>query len=493
VDGTGFVHVSCLRDGLVRHRTDRDAEDFSAESTVEGPSGALGMAMAVRGETLHWLIETASGLRHGIQERGEAARWSDVAVPGGSPGLAVSPAGIAFALHLRNGALLGAATGPGGLDLGASLPIFTPALSGEIRGRRVVADASGSFHVVFAWGGEIYRTNDAPAPEPFFRADRTQAVQGEPVRFEDLSSGPITSLEWDFGDGASGAGSFPTHEYLEPGLYAVTLHARGPGGSRSFRHPDRIRILPAPNIIEIPRIRVAPSTSRVTVPVLLTSDVPIGGFQLAIEPSPQLVWTGFSAAGTDTRRLDAELVNVDLEIAGPRTAVIAAVLWDWQEPFDGRTLPPVDRHAILLLDFDLAPGTQAGESLLLDFVSGFGPQAKGNVLAGAEGSASIIPFTRDGNIIIDATGEGAFLRGDSNGDDRVDISDAIGTLLYLFVGGIEPSCADAADTNDDGELDISDAVETLQYLFAGGRYPAYPFPQEGLDGSPDTLPPCSSP
>ena len=492
VDTAGFVHVSCVRDGLVRHRTDREAEDFSTESTLEGVAGVRAAAMAAAGETVHWLVETQEGIRHGVLDPGGEVRWG-AAVPGLSPALAVSPSGIALALHLRNGALRAAAVPPGGTDLGASFPLFTPSLGGEIRGHGVRADASGHFHAFFEWGAEVYLSNDVPAPAPSFRADRTEAIQGEPIRFEDLSTGTITDLDWDFGDGGWGQGPSPVHRYLEPGAYAVTLHASGPGGSRSFQLPDRIQILPAPNILEIPRIRTALSNPRITVPVLLTNDVPIGGFQLAIETSPFLSWTGFSAAGTDTQRLNAELISVDIETADSGSAVVAAVLWDWEEPYDGRTLPPVIRHAILLLDFDIDPGAPAGENLPLAFVSDFGPQRKGSVLAGAEGSASIIPFTRDGVVIVEAQDDGVFLRGDSNGDDRVDISDAIGTLLYLFVGGVAPGCPDAADTNDDGELDISDAVETLQYLFAGGRYPAYPFPGEGLDGSPDLLPLCSAP
>src|SRR2546422_4901163 len=62
----------------------------------------------------------------------------------------------------------------------------------------------------------------------------------------------------------------------------------------------------------------------------------------------------------------------------------------------------------------------------------------------------------------------SFRRGDANADSRVDLSDSIFTLRFLFVGGTRPPCLDAADSNDDGYLDISDAVHTLIHLFAGG-------------------------
>ncbi|MBI2449221.1 hypothetical protein HYV49_02905 [Candidatus Pacearchaeota archaeon] len=62
---------------------------------------------------------------------------------------------------------------------------------------------------------------------------------------------------------------------------------------------------------------------------------------------------------------------------------------------------------------------------------------------------------------------GVFLRGDSNNDNKVDISDAINTLGFLFTSEGNITCKDAADTNDDGSIDISDAVYTLLHIFEG--------------------------
>ena len=60
------------------------------------------------------------------------------------------------------------------------------------------------------------------------------------------------------------------------------------------------------------------------------------------------------------------------------------------------------------------------------------------------------------------------VRGDSNGDQEVNISDPTFTLQYLFTGGDAPSCAATADSNADGEVNISDPTYTLRYLFLGG-------------------------
>ncbi|MBK9317561.1 MAG: PKD domain-containing protein [Bacteroidetes bacterium] len=38
-----------------------------------------------------------------------------------------------------------------------------------------------------------------------------------------LGSGSIQSYSWDFGDGTSGTGEFPSHVYASPGTYTVCL------------------------------------------------------------------------------------------------------------------------------------------------------------------------------------------------------------------------------------------------------------------------------
>ncbi|HVR75860.1 MAG TPA: LamG-like jellyroll fold domain-containing protein, partial [Planctomycetota bacterium] len=83
--------------------------------------------------------------------------------------------------------------------------------------------------------------------------------------------------------------------------------------------------------------------------------------------------------------------------------------------------------------------------------------------------------------------EGGFIRGDLNVDGRIDISDALSALGFLFLGGRAPDCLDSADTNDSGRIDISDATYLLAFLFLGGGAPPAPFPGCGPDPSDDSL------
>lgn len=80
-----------------------------------------------------------------------------------------------------------------------------------------------------------------------------------------------------------------------------------------------------------------------------------------------------------------------------------------------------------------------------------------------------------------------FQRGDSNADNRLDMSDAVGTLSFLFLGKGAPTCLDAANANDDGVLGMSDAIFILHFLFLGGRPPSAPSGQCGLDPTRDML------
>ena len=70
--------------------------------------------------------------------------------------------------------------------------------------------------------------------------------------------------------------------------------------------------------------------------------------------------------------------------------------------------------------------------------------------------------------------------GDANGDGVLDISDAVATLGFLFIGtpetlpcgdgtATDPANVKLVDWQPDGRIDISDAVATLSFLFLGGE------------------------
>jgi hypothetical protein len=83
--------------------------------------------------------------------------------------------------------------------------------------------------------------------------------------------------------------------------------------------------------------------------------------------------------------------------------------------------------------------------------------------------------------------EPTFIRGEVNGDGKVDIADALRILGYLFLGAPLPACPDAADADDDGTIDITDAILLLGHLFLGAGPLPPPGPECGADPTADLL------
>jgi hypothetical protein len=65
----------------------------------------------------------------------------------------------------------------------------------------------------------------------------------------------------------------------------------------------------------------------------------------------------------------------------------------------------------------------------------------------------------------------AYLRGDANGDDQIDVADVVFLANYLFKGEAPPFPYDAGEVTCDGFVDIADAIFLLNYLFKNGPIP----------------------
>ncbi len=63
------------------------------------------------------------------------------------------------------------------------------------------------------------------------------------------------------------------------------------------------------------------------------------------------------------------------------------------------------------------------------------------------------------------------LRGDLDGDGRVDVGDLTYKVAYLFLGGPPPVCLAHGDDDDNGNVDVADLVYEIAYLFLGGPPP----------------------
>ncbi len=173
------------------------------------------------------------------------------------------------------------------------------------------------------------------------------------------------------------------------------------------------------------------------------------------------------------------------------------LLIDFRSPFDGRTLPVTSKFKKLFsVDFEIENDADCGKCYWVKFMDGLNgngtPPVKNLVSIGFQSQA---PQLMHCQICVDG-GNDKFVRGDCNlsnmGRMSVDISDAAAMVGYFFFKGDKQflaPCDDACDANDDGRLDASDVVFILNYLFVP-KSPKPPAPgptSAGSDPTKDSL------
>jgi hypothetical protein len=65
----------------------------------------------------------------------------------------------------------------------------------------------------------------------------------------------------------------------------------------------------------------------------------------------------------------------------------------------------------------------------------------------------------------------AFICGDANSDDAVNVSDAVAIINFVFLGGVAPEPYRCGDCNCDTSVNVSDAVCIINHVFLGGPKP----------------------
>ena len=235
-----------------------------------------------------------------------------------------------------------------------------------------------------------------------------------------------------------------------------------------------------------------------TVSFTIRADAPADGYSFSMDfdedvlqvQSAEFAWENPDGSEYDFSSLEFNNRNDDPGNAGVDEGFIAgAAVFD----FDGQSTMPADIDNLALrIHFQVKPEASIGTTTIR-FLNG-GQSASGqptnNVLTTygfsvTPGSANSFVFV-EGRISV-MPDIATFRRGDSNDDDKVDLSDAVRTLNFLFLGTPPLVCLDAADFNDDGQIDVSDPIATLGFLFLDGNVPPPPFPEDGLDPTEDSM------
>jgi hypothetical protein len=67
-----------------------------------------------------------------------------------------------------------------------------------------------------------------------------------------------------------------------------------------------------------------------------------------------------------------------------------------------------------------------------------------------------------------------YICGDANGDEQVNIGDAVFLINHIFNGGAGPDPIEAGDANCDQEGNVGDVVYLINYVFRSGPEPCCP-------------------
>ncbi|MBI4584539.1 MAG: hypothetical protein HY717_11025 [Planctomycetes bacterium] len=171
----------------------------------------------------------------------------------------------------------------------------------------------------------------------------------------------------------------------------------------------------------------------------------------------------------------------------------AGLIIAWLNSKIQKVVLPPGEHQLLRIRVRPAPGVQRGDCTPLVFATsclGDPIAPVKNIVTDENGqtiTASIcesIKTCRE-EFCIDFT---PFRRGDTNGDGEIDVTDAVLSLVCLFVNKASCSqCTDAEDSNDDGIFDISDPIYSLVWRFTGGPAPPPPLKHCGHDPTDDGL------
>ncbi len=187
-----------------------------------------------------------------------------------------------------------------------------------------------------------------------------------------------------------------------------------------------------------------------------------------------------SASAVGALNPDIFVPSIDNETGNAAMTVI----FDITPPIDGIGLAPGTDSVLFMIRFRVKPETNPG-TYKLEFKNQIGTPPLNNIFV--FGGQSVFPDLVPGSVIVDPISGIKFIRGNADGGPRVNLGDAVTIADFLFRGGAQPGCLDSADTDDNGKLELTDPILLMNHLFKGGPPPAPPYPDEGLDPTPDTL------
>lgn len=226
-----------------------------------------------------------------------------------------------------------------------------------------------------------------------------------------------------------------------------------------------------------------PGQSRIPVELKVFNSDPLMGMQVSCRFDKDVLRLDeVSQENTLTESLGCEFFQPVID--NDAGYFVLGILLDAMAPLDPEKHYPTSgyRLRVARLFFDVEASASEEQDSAIRFEDGLGsPPLNNRVVVDHE---SKVPFLLDGAFRVGTAPE--FLRGEVNGDGRINIADPVMIAMYLFRGR-SIRCVKAADVDDDGEVRLNDVQYLLNYLFLLGRVIPPPFPTPGLDPTEDDL------
>ncbi len=299
-----------------------------------------------------------------------------------------------------------------------------------------------------------------------FDVDTTWGWPPLDVNFDANSKLNVDSWTWDFGDGDSAFIQSPSHTYEDPGLFDVMVQIDAEGNIYPATRRQYIAII-ADTIAGDSLFTENPNQSMEIV-VYGNNTIPINKIIMPVEFSGTLSvkLDSFSTAGCRTEYFE-EASFSHYSPAMKRSTVELQTSVSHTSP----DLEPGD-GPLLRLFFSL-DGSATLEEEVTIALDGYTSGTLSR-LPNFEGEmAAYAPVTVDGCIVYGDCCQGFRGNVDADPDDRIDISDLVYLVDYMFSDGPEPTCWKEANVNGDllEQVDIDDLVYLVDYMFNNGLEP----------------------
>ncbi|HEQ98875.1 MAG TPA: hypothetical protein ENO22_05995 [candidate division Zixibacteria bacterium] len=279
---------------------------------------------------------------------------------------------------------------------------------------------------------------------------------GEPpltVDFEGYSPFEVDFWKYYFGDGDSSDLQNPVHTYMEPGAYTVTQEISTANGDASNTLDSFIFVL-ADTLTGVD-FEGEITTTEVMVPFRLKNIAPIDEMILPItyDGPLDLVFDSFSVAGTRTEYFE----NTQIVALNFSQKVIVFRL----RANSGGGAPPLSAGEGDILRLYFHVGTATPDTTVIDTLT-----FNNYVLDFSTFIGDYIPRYSAAEISLSSG-----IRGDANGDQVLNVSDAVHIINFVFLNGAPPVTQCGGDANNDAQMNVSDAVYIINYVFVNGSAP----------------------